>query len=101
VKYRSRAQVALAALAFVAVLFLFVFPTRAYLSQRRDVSAARHDVEVLRDQNKNLQSEALRLSSRAEIEQLARRHFHMVYPGEEVFNVLPAPVPGATTTTVP
>jgi hypothetical protein len=45
----GRARVALIALGIVAVLFLFVFPTRSYLDQRRQVGAAQHDVNVLKD----------------------------------------------------
>jgi cell division protein FtsB len=100
---RGRAQGALAALALVAILFVFVFPTRSYLAQRRDVRSAQRDVDVLHQENDKLQQEAIRLHQSAEIERQARQHFHWHYPGEEVFNVLPAPAPGAgnSTTTVP
>ena len=37
-------RAAIAALAVVAILFLFVFPTRSYLAQRGAVNDARHDV---------------------------------------------------------
>jgi hypothetical protein len=33
----SRGRVALIALGIVAILFVFVFPTRSYLDQRREV----------------------------------------------------------------
>jgi hypothetical protein len=36
----ARARLALAALALVGMMFLFVFPTRSYLAQRRQVSIA-------------------------------------------------------------
>jgi cell division protein FtsB len=100
---RGRAQGALAALALVGILFVFVFPTRSYLAQRRDVRAAQRDVDVLREVNDKLQKEAIRLHQPAEIERQARQHFHYRREGEEVFNVLPAPAPGAgsPTTTVP
>jgi cell division protein FtsL len=100
---RGRAQVALAALALVAILFVFVFPTRSYLAQRADVRDAQHDVDVLRQENEKLQEEALRLRLPSEIERRARQQFHMHRENEQVYNVLPAPDPGArgTTTTVP
>jgi cell division protein FtsB len=87
----NRARIALVALGVAAILFLFVFPTRAYLAQRRQVAAARHDVNVLRDQNKQLESEAEKLQTPEEIKRLARQYFNMVFPGEQPYKVLPAP----------
>jgi cell division protein FtsB len=98
------ATMALVALTFVAILFLFVFPTRSYLSQRRDISSAQHDVTVLRQQNETLAQEARRLQSKSEIERLAREQFHYVLPGEKAYTIIPAaPATGASssTTTVP
>ena len=79
---------------------MFVFPTRSYLAQRNQVSAAHHDVDVLKQQNAKLEAEAQRLKSPAEIERMARQQFNMVFPGEQVYKVKPAPAP-TTTTTVP
>jgi cell division protein FtsB len=53
---------------------------------------------VLRDQNNKLQAEAQQLQSPAAVERMAREQFHMVYPGEHVYSVIPS---GTTTTTVP
>ena len=100
----GRARLALIALAIAAVLFVFVFPTRSYLAQRRQVAAAAHDLAVLREQNAQLGAEAQRLQSQAEIERMAREKFGMVFPGEIAYKVLPAPAgptAGTTTTTVP
>jgi cell division protein FtsB len=101
----AQARLALGALAFVAILFVFVFPTRSYLAQRRQVSTAQHDVDVLRQQNDQLQAQARQLQTAAEIEQMAREQFHYVKPGEQVYDVVPVAVtpPGTitTTTTVP
>jgi cell division protein FtsB len=91
------ARTAIIALIIVAVLFLFVFPTRSFLSQRADVNDAREDVEVMREQNARLEDEANRLKTQEEIERLAREQFHYVYPGERAYSVIPAP----TSTTVP
>jgi cell division protein FtsB len=93
------ARTAIIALIIVAILFLFVFPTRSYLSQRNDVNDARHDVQVMREQNARLEEEAKRLKTQEEIERLAREQFHYVYPGERAYSVIPTPVP--TSTTVP
>ena len=94
----SRARVALIALGIVATLFVFVFPTRSYLDQRREVGAKQHDVNVLKEQNDKLAAEVSQLQTPAEIERMAREQFHMVFPGEQAFNVSPA---ATTTTTVP
>jgi cell division protein FtsB len=77
-----------------------VFPTRSYLAQRNDVADAQHDVAVLKEQNAKLAAEAQRLQTRAEIERMARNQFNMVYPGEKVYKVQPAPQT-STTTTIP
>jgi cell division protein FtsB len=98
-RWGPRGRVALVALGVVAILFVFVFPTRTYLAQRRQVNAAQHDVNVLREQNEQLQSEAIQLQQPAEVERRARELYNMVYPGEQVYRVMPAPA--TTTTTVP
>ncbi len=97
-RWGSRGRVALIALGLAAILFVFVFPTRSYLAQRRQVSTAAHDVAVLREQNKKLQIAAEGLQSPDETERIAREQFNMVFPGEQVYKVLPAPAATTTTT---
>jgi cell division protein FtsB len=99
----ARARLALVALALVAILFVFVFPTRSYLAQRRQVSNAHHDVDVLREQNDKLQAQAAQLQTPAAIERMAREQFHRVHPGEQVYEVVPGePTPsGTSSTTLP
>jgi cell division protein FtsB len=94
------ARIAVASLVLVAFLFLFVFPTRSYLAQQRQVRDARHSVQVLREQNEKLSGEAKRLQTDKEIEKLARSQFNMVFDGEEAYNVVP-PDGSPTTTTEP
>jgi cell division protein FtsB len=93
------ARIAIAALAVVAILFLFVFPFRSYLAQRGAVNDARHDVHVIQEQNEKLEREAELLRTREEIERVAREQYRYVYPGERAFAVIPAPE--TTTTTTP
>jgi cell division protein FtsL len=93
-------RIGVTSLVFVALMYVFVFPTRSYLAQQRQVSNARHSVQVLRAQNAKLEKEAQRLQTPSEIERLARSQFNMVYEGEEAYNVVP-PRGSATTTTVP
>jgi cell division protein FtsL len=95
----GRARIALIGLALVTVLFVFVFPTRSYLAQRHQVSGAERDVSVLQQQNARLQQEARQLQSASEVERMAREQFHMVFPGEQAYTVMPSPAATTTTTT--
>ena len=92
-------RIAVTSLALVAIMFLFVFPTRSYLGQQRQVRAARHAVQVLELQNNRLRRQAHRLRTPAEIERLARMQFNMVFPGEHAFNVVTPAKPDAPDTT--
>ena len=91
-------RIAVASLALVAIMFLFVFPTRSYLAQQRQVGAARKAVAALKLQNDQLQQQEKRLRTRSEIERLAREQFNMVLPGEQAYTVLSSE---PTTTTQP
>src|SRR5690242_17879645 len=95
------ARISVASLVFVAMMFLFVFPTRSYLAQQQQVRTARHSVAVLRAQNAQLAREAKRLQTPSEIERLARSQFNMVFPGEQAYNVVPPRGVATTTTTTP
>lgn len=107
-RWAPRTRVAVASLALIAMMFLFVFPTRSYLAQKRQVGNAAHAVSVLKAQNEVLAREAERLQTPSEIERLAREEFNMVLPGEQAYNIVhavpgstPAPTTAPTTTTVP
>jgi cell division protein FtsB len=97
------ARIALLTVFSVAFLFVFVFPTSSYLSQARQVSRARHDLTILREQNRTLATEAAKLRSTAEIERIARERYNMALPGERLFSIVPTPPAAAptTTTTIP
>jgi cell division protein FtsB len=75
----------------VGILFLFVFPTRTYFSQRQNLHTAQERVRVLSDQNKQLASRVQKLNTDAEIERIAREQYDLVRPGEEAYAILPAP----------
>ena len=103
------ARIAFLTVFSVAFLFVFVFPTRSYLSQRSQVSRASHDLSILRAQNKVLAGEAAKLRTTSEIERIARERYNMASPGEELFTVVPVaptttaggPTSAAVTTTTP
>jgi cell division protein FtsB len=77
----------------VGILFLAVFPTRTYLSQRQNLDAAHQRVRVLSEENAKLAARVDKLNTDAEIERLAREQYNLVRPGEEAYAILPAPQP--------
>src|SRR3954471_12900502 len=81
----------LAAVTVIAVLFIGVYPTRTYFSQRSALKKAQHQLTVLSDENAKLDQAANDLNTDARIEQIARERFNFVRPGEEAFAILPAP----------
>lgn len=86
---KVRAGPVVAAGALLGVLGLAVIPARAYLEQQRHRDRLAATVESVSAQNRALQERADRLSSDAEIERLARLHYNMARPGEEVYAILP------------
>ncbi|GAC1535240.1 MAG: hypothetical protein NVS3B12_17020 [Acidimicrobiales bacterium] len=81
--------------AIVAVLVVFVFPTRTYLDQRRQLASASQRLQTLNGQNAELDGRVAKLKSSAEIERIARERYHLVRPGEQAFAILPASRPTA------
>ena len=77
----------------VGVLAVGVFPTRIFIEQRASTSEASERLEVLRAQNAAYEERIERLRTVEEIERLAREQYNLVFPGEEAYAVLPAPLP--------
>jgi len=75
------------------VLAVAVFPTSTYLDQRAETAEAEQRLEVLRAQNDAYEARIARLETVEEIERLAREQYNLVFPGEEAYAVLPAPLP--------
>jgi cell division protein FtsB len=94
---RSTLALLLVGLAFVAVLFAFVYPTQTYLHQRKELNAAQRRLEVLEQNTKALQHDNDRLESDAEVERRAREDYGLVRPGETPYVLVPTP----PTTIVP
>ncbi len=91
---RRRSVLALAvSIVAVGVLFVAVFPTRAFLTQRADIAAAEASLRDLEQANADLEAHVDALRSDAEVERLAREQYGLVYPGEEAYALLPAPPP--------
>ena len=75
----------------VVVLFVGVFPTRAYLAQRSATDSAEEQLEVLRGERAVLTKRVAELQDEDEIERLAREKYNFVRPGEEAYAILPGP----------
>jgi cell division protein FtsB len=86
-----------ASVVLVGLLFLFVFPTRTYVAQRRGMDGAHQRVKVLSEQNRELAARVKRLNTDTEIERLAREQYNLVRPGEDAYAILPAPRPVTPT----
>jgi len=93
---RPALHLVLVFLGVVLLLFLFVFPTRTFLSQRRETSSVRDQLHMLRQQNANLQREEQRLQSSDEIERIARDQYNLVKPGEKAYAIIPEYTPATT-----
>lgn len=79
--------------ALLGVLAFAVLPTQTFLDQREATSEAEQRLAVLRDQNTAYEDRIERLETPEEIERLAREQYNLVFPGEEAYAVLPAPIP--------
>jgi hypothetical protein len=79
--------------ALCGLLAFAVFPTSTFLDQRADTSEAQERLDVLRTQNAAYEARIERLRTEQEIERLAREQYSLVFPGEEAYAVLPAPLP--------
>jgi hypothetical protein len=74
-------------------LFLFVLPGRAYLAQRRELTAAETRVSVLGKANTELNQQITSLQTDAEIERRARQFYGMKMPNETQYAILPSAAP--------
>jgi cell division protein FtsB len=79
--------------ALFGVLAVAVFPTSTFLDQRASTAEAEERLAVLRAQNRAYEERIERLQTASEIVRLAREQYNLVFPGEEAYAVLPAPLP--------
>jgi len=77
----------------LAILFVGIFPTRAFLSQRAAIAAAAEQLRDLESTNAQLEERVRALGTDEEIERLAREQYSLVFPGEEAYALLPPPEP--------
>src|SRR3954447_19285961 len=100
---RSRRAVwrVLVLVVLIGVLFVAVFPTRTWWSQRAEMAGAEQQLQVLDQQNKVLEKRVEALQSDDEIERLAREQYNLVKPGEEAYALLPGAGATPPVTTPP
>ncbi len=79
----------------MAGLFLAIMPVRTYLAQHRTEVSVSHRLSDLNRENKDLSTQIARLSTSAQIENIARSRYGLVEPGERSYVILPT----TTTTT--
>jgi cell division protein FtsL len=91
---RPRATTIVLLVVTVAAIGYVVFvPARDYLVQQSDTREAEGELARLEAEIDELEAREAELQDPQAIEDAAREHFNMVYPGEDSFGVLPAPPP--------
>jgi cell division protein FtsB len=75
----------------VGVLFFAVFPTRSWWQQRQETATAEQRLAESEAELAKVKAEQERLRTDEEIRRRAKEEFGYVEPGEEAFNILPAP----------
>lgn len=75
----------------IGVLFVGVFPASTWWKQRQATATAEAELRQVRAERERVQRETERLTTPEEIEKRARAEFGFQKPGEEIYNVLPAP----------
>ena len=84
-------KVALGFLVLAGAMYLFAYPTRTYLEQRRDIALQEHTISLLTAENAKLAAQRGALQTNATIERIARLVYGLVMPGQQAFMVLPSP----------
>jgi cell division protein FtsB len=80
------------------VMVYAIFPVRTYLDQRSSTQSREEELDVLSDANDRLAERAEELRDQETVEEIARRDYGLIFPGEEPYAVLPAPESSTTTT---
>lgn len=83
--------VAALAVASIALLAAYVFPTRTWIDQRAAIAETEASLDALAAEREALEARVAELDTDAEIELIARSQYGLVLPGEEAYAVLPAP----------
>jgi cell division protein FtsB len=81
----------LGAVVAAAVILFAWFPAGSLLSQRSDLSGTEAELGALHQQDAALAQEGKDLSDAGEIGRIAREQYQLVSPGQQAYEVLPAP----------
>ncbi|HSO95131.1 MAG TPA: septum formation initiator family protein, partial [Acidimicrobiia bacterium] len=85
--------------AVAGLLFVVVYPTRTYLQQRNQITAAQHHVAQLHHDTARLEAQSRQLQTDAAVERIAREQYGLVKPGETPYVIVPTAPPATTPTT--
>lgn len=91
VRWSRPLLLATAAVATIAALAVWVFPTRTWLDQREALAETGVELHELRAQRAALEQRVEELDADDQIEEIARSQYGLVMPGEEAYAVLPPP----------
>ncbi|MGH9047340.1 MAG: FtsB family cell division protein [Acidimicrobiales bacterium] len=78
-------------LVLAAIISVAWFPAGALIDQHRTLAQSSSALDQLRSQNRALRTESKNLSKPTEIARIARQQFQLIAPGEQAYQVLPAP----------
>ncbi len=91
----------MASAVFAAIVVATSFPFQELLVQRHQLAATAAELSQLRAGNQALASQERRLANPATVDNLAARDYGLLPPGEQVYNVIPAPGSGESSAVVP
>ena len=74
-------------LTVIAIMFIYVYPIRAYYDASKQQQIEQHKLDVLKKANTLMRKDRSNLSKDSEIERIAREQYHLVKPGEEAYIV--------------
>jgi cell division protein FtsB len=78
---------------------VFVYPTRTYLQQHHEISAAQQRLAQLQRDTARLDRQSHLLQSDTSVERIAREQYGLVRPGETPYVIVPTAPPATTPTT--
>jgi len=75
----------------IGLLFVAVFPTRAFLDQRAEIDQTADDIELARARIETLEARIDDFNDRVAVARIARERFSLVFEGEELFRLSARP----------
>ena len=88
---RLTVKFGLAVLVMCGAMYLFLFPARTYLDQKKDIAGQEQTIAVLKAENAKLEAQSAALQNDSTIERIARAEYGLVGAGQQAFMVLPSP----------